>query len=105
MRKRQKKERVKVKEERRNKMQIENKAYFVPNQVDFQIEMRKLSEKGEAMYLGNIEGNVNSGVYHMYNTTIIAESGHGFIIGQLIEIERTKKNLENKLNIKLKEKN
>jgi len=84
-------------------MQVENKTYFVPSQVDFQIEMRKLSENGEVVYLGNIGGNVNSGVYHMYNTTIIAESRHGFIIGQLIEIERTKKDLENRLNIKLKE--
>jgi hypothetical protein len=72
-------------------MEIENKEYIISNNGNFLHEILKLSDNGEAFYVDDIKNSsARTAIYHMNNTTIVANSIQVHIIGQLIDIEKTK---------------
>jgi hypothetical protein len=83
-------------------METENIEYRILGTENFLDEIQKLVGN-EVVYVADVKNfSGRTVVYHMMNTTLMASPNKAHIIGQLIDIEKNKKHLENKLNIELK---
>ncbi|MEX2017491.1 MAG: hypothetical protein WD876_03385 [Candidatus Pacearchaeota archaeon] len=87
-------------------MQTEMVRYIIKGPINFNLldEMRKLAGIDEnVIYPGDIRDNGDvRGVFHMQDNTLLIEARNAYMIGQLINRNRTRKDLEKKLNITLK---
>lgn len=66
----------------------------------------ELTLRGEAIYVSNMGGFPGPTFHHIYhfdNSTIVVGYDDVYIVGKQSDIEKTRKNLENKLKVKLKE--
>ena len=83
-------------------MTLEKRGFWGPMDIDLQKELKKLSTNGEVAYLGDLKDDrMLKQVYHMNNTTLIANIHYVSITGEFLETENTRKNIEEKLKIKL----
>jgi len=103
MRKRQKKERVKVKEERRNKMEeiITHWHYKIKTsdkEKDTKLWLTDLINRREAHYIGSLHDNKGS-VYYSNNGIFIVRYDEVEIIGTFQAAEAVKKTLETKVKL------
>jgi hypothetical protein len=82
-------------------MEIEGRTYrfdWLKDKKDQAGEIIKLYSKKELFYIGDVEGTPG---YHFYNTTLLLDKKEMTLIGCSEEIEKSKKNLEERLKIKL----